>query len=106
MHERIRYSCDKCDYTRTQVKNLKEHIKTKHNGAPVIYVVILLALLGAKTHILSKHEAKRHFCDKWDFAATSVNGLKKHLKKKHEGITFLCDKCDYVSTTARNLITH
>ena len=34
MHERIRYSCDKCDYIRTQVKNLKEHIKTKHNGAP------------------------------------------------------------------------
>ena len=75
------HSCTHCEYTSTNLANVKEHIRFKHEGV-------------------------RHYCDKCPYAATTIGALKIHKNGIHEGVQYPCDLCDYVATQQTNLRTH
>ena len=53
------YPCDMCEYNGSTARDLKFHVK-------------------------SKHEGRQYSCDKCGYVATNSNNLKLHIKNKHE----------------------
>ena len=80
-HESIRYPCDLCEYTATQLSSLKQHEE-------------------------SKHKVIRIPCDQYDFAAKDLLKLKLHKHPEHEGIHFTCDECNYAASRLSLLKVH
>ena len=57
--------CDQCDFAASQLGNLKQHKKVKH-------------------------ERIRYPCDQCEYAATQLSVLKKHKESKHKRVRYPC----------------
>ena len=57
------YSCNHCDFSSSQLRYLKVHKESKHEGV-------------------------RYRCDQCDFSASYLRNLKEHKKSKHEGVIY------------------
>ena len=87
---------------KSNLKNLKKHIKWKHKGVRYPCDVCddsSASSAGLKIHIKSKHEAVRCHCIKGEYLATTTGNLKIHIK-----VRYSCDKCDYVVNTLDRLV--
>ena len=78
---KIKYECDQCHKTYSNVGNLKSHKESAHEGV-------------------------RYICDQCDYQAKTQGDLKKHIESKHEGVKYECDQCGYKFTEQSNLKKH
>ena len=105
----IGFTCDVCNKTFMEKKELNRHIKHLH-GEKVFhcqhcdYRATISKYLN--NHMKSVHEGIRYPCNKCDFKATQVNNLNIHVKSVHEGQRYPCKQCDYLGTTQVNLKYH
>ena len=96
-HEGIRYPCDQCEYSATQVGTLKKHKEAKHEGIryPCDQCEYSATQMSAlKTHKEAKHEGIRYPYDQCEYSAIDMGTLKTHKEAKHEGISYPCAKFD------------
>ena len=59
-----RFQCDKCEKQYTHISNLKQHVRSDHEGF-------------------------RYFCDECNHEATQLGHLRRHKKRFHEGVKSL-----------------
>ena len=94
------FNCPECKRTFQHEKNLKNHIKSKHEKA------------GGKTfnceecgkeymhkhnleeHVIVHHRNQRFTCTHCENVYSSKKTLHIHIKAKHQGKTFNCNQCD------------
>ena len=75
------HQCSACEYKTKSTYNLKEHMKSIHDG-------------------------ERYSCNKCNHKAAGKSNLITHVKTVHEGIRYACDQCDHKATRKAYLNSH
>merc|ERR1712133_98894 len=94
------YHCDKCEYSASEEKNLKDHIKYRHDGAsfgPSIWEEHITDSLEYK-EMNYTHDESDQFDNK-----VIANILSPEVKMEED---FYCDKCNFISTQESDLRKH
>ena len=71
-HEPGKYICEQCDYTANKLYALKNHIRKIHNIKRIEYI--------CEREI---PEIKHFICNKCNYSTTEQSALDEHLKRKH-----------------------
>ena len=112
-----KFYCDQCDYVCILDKQLKDHIRKRHNLTHVchmcgkgFYYAKLLKDHIEKMHHESKIEDFKEFmnytCDKCGKSYANENDLSKHNYHVHSQKFFMCTLCDRTFSVKRKLQDH
>ena len=98
----------KCDDCGAIVKNLRAHIRLKHER--IKYPCSHCPFQAASKAYLKSHEAGIHAgiktkCNHCDFLGSEFT-VKKHIETVHDGVRYRCDQCTMVYTCGNQLKKH
>ena len=101
--------CYQCDYTPTEARKLRIHLKThtgkKSNKCNLCDYASIQA--GDLRRHLQRHTGeKSNKCNQCDYASSQAVHLRKHLKMHSGEKPNKCSQCDFASSQASNLRTH
>jgi uncharacterized C2H2 Zn-finger protein len=83
--ENVRVPCPSCDATFKTKRNLREHVKRKHEA---------------------REESLRFPCPSCDATFKAARYLRKHVKSEHVGTTTICEHCGESFDDAWQLYSH
>ena len=104
-----RLECPNCDKTFTRKHNLRNHIRTIHEGIKLDCPKcekLFTRKEYLQSHIRTIHDGIKLDCPKCDKSFTRGPNLRAHVKRFHEGLKLKCSKCDKTFGYQNNFNNH